>query len=123
MTNFRIYNNNNNLQSLIHSNAQNINMLMTPIMITITEQTTNIDYATNRFDVLNITAQNDVSINITNISLGTSFDTNQLTRQQLHQLKIVANNSAAPLVLPGAAYHKCNITHDDNIVGTVHTHI
>ena len=42
MNNFTIYN--NNLQSQIQSNFQNINTLMTPLIITITDQITNIDY-------------------------------------------------------------------------------
>jgi len=121
MNNFTIYN--NNLQSQIQSNFQNINTLMTPLIITITDQITNIDYARDRFDILNIKAQNDVSINITNIPLGTTFYINQLTRQPQHEAKLIANNFADPLVLSGASHHMCNIVHGSKIVGTVHTHI
>ena len=121
MNNFTIYN--NNLQSQIQSNSQNINMLIFPRIYTVTDQTTNIDYARDRFDVLNIKAQNDISIHITHIPVGTFIRIDQLIRQQQHQVKIVANNSAAPLVLAGGSHHIATILEGSKIVAIVHTHI
>ena len=116
MNNFTIYN--NNLQSQVQANSQNINILMTPQIITITDQITNINYAINRFDVLNIATQNDILINITNIPIGTVFYVNQLIQNQGDQLTLIANNSADPFVLFGPSYSMCNIVQDSKIVGT-----
>ena len=111
MNNFTIY---NNLQYQVQTNSQNINTLMTPQIINITDQTTNIDYALIRFDVLNITVQNAISINITNIPIGTVFYTNQLTRGQGDQLTLIANNNLGnSLTLTGNSYSMCNIAQDN----------
>ena len=123
MNNFTIYN--NNLQSQVQTNSQNINTLMTPQIINITDQTTNIDYAANRFDVLNITIKNDISINITNIPIGTVFYVNQLIQNQNDQVTLIANNNSGPpfVLIAQPSYSMCNIVQGNKIVGTNYTNI
>ena len=125
MNNFTIYNNNNNLQSQIQSNFQNINTLMTPLIINITDKTTNIDYALTRFDVLNIAIQNDISINITNIPIGTVFYVNQLLQNQGDQVTLIANNNPIPpfVLIAQPSYSMCNIVQGNKIVATNYTQI
>jgi hypothetical protein len=121
MNSFTIYN--NNLQSPVQNSSQNINTLITPQIITVTEQTTNIDYSLTRFNMLNITTKNDVLINIDNIPFGTTFYINQLARQQWDQLKLNANKSANFLVLSGQSYCMCTVVQDDKIVGINYANI
>ena len=116
MSNFTMYND-NNLSSEVRTNTRNINLSMTPLILTINSDSV-INYSSSRFNVLHLTGIAGLSILLQNLPIGLTFNIDRHSVNAQRDVKLTHGSNS--IILQQQGSYICNVGADGKLNATLH---